>query len=121
MTVKCLTAEDKAEIALLYQAKIPSEELAKNYEVSKRTINRVLVEQHVNDCRFRRKRAVPHGLPINMFDLPEDKVQPTPAPAEAKPQPKEDPLPELTFFENLKVLLKVIFLRNNKTNDQATR
>jgi hypothetical protein len=128
MTVKCLTAEDKAEIAMLYQAKIPSEELARNYEVSKRTINRVLVEQHVNDCRFRRKRLVPHGLPIDMFDLPELKVEPAPAAAEpvkpveaAKTEHKEAPLPELTFFENLKVLLKVIFLRNNKTNDQTAR
>ena len=121
MTVKCLTAEDKAEIAMLYQAKIPSDELAKNYEVSKRTINRVLVEEGANRYRHHRPKSKPHGLPIDMFDLPEDKVQPTPAPAEAKPQPVEAPLPELTFFENLKVLMKVIFLRKPKTNDQATR
>lgn len=121
MTVKIVPQEDKEEIGMLYLARVPSDELARTYGVSKRTINRVLVEQQVNRAQRRSKQPVPHGLPIDMFDFPElpvtDQIKPQPQ----QSAPQETPLPELTFFENIKVLLKVVFLRNNKRNDQATR
>ena len=45
MTVKCLTKNQKDMIVFWYQKKIYNQkELAKNYNTSERTINRVLVE-----------------------------------------------------------------------------
>lgn len=126
MTVKCLTDQDKVEIAELYVAKIPTDQLARTYEVSKRTINRVLVEQSANRFRHRRPKYTPHGLPIDMFDLPEPKAEEIPTltqVSEPQPQPttQEAPVPEPTFFENLKAMFMGVFLRSNKTNDQVTR
>ena len=45
MSVKCLTQAQKDQIVLWYQKKIYNQkELAKNYNTSERTINRVLIE-----------------------------------------------------------------------------
>lgn len=110
MTVKCVTNEQKQAIGQLYMLGTSTDELGITFAVSKRTINRVLVEQGVNNYH----RAAPNYKPR---PVPEPVIKPEPV-TEAPQQ--EAPLPPLTFFENLKVLLKVIFLRNNKRNDQAS-
>lgn len=78
MTVKCLPDHDKSEIAQLYAAKLcDSDTLAKSYGVSRRTINRVVVEQGVNRIRVCKPRvqppvyvdsSAPAELPITMIE-----------------------------------------------------
>ena len=75
MTVKCLPDHDKSEIAQLYAAKLcDSDTLAKSYGVSRRTINRVMVEQGVNRVRVCKPRTqsdatpAPVELPITMIE-----------------------------------------------------
>lgn len=99
MTVKCLPEIDKIEIAQLYASKLmSSDELSKSYSVSRRTINRVLVEQGVARTRVYKGRTI---------------VEPV-AP-EAMP---DHHLPELTLWEKIKVFFKVANPFVQKTNVQ---
>lgn len=84
MTVKCVPDQEKQEIAMLYVGKqLSSDELAKAYDVSKRTINRVLVEQGVNRVR--------HCLPRGPR-APRDTSQDIIIPETSKPQQMELPI-----------------------------
>jgi hypothetical protein len=107
MTVKCLTEEDKIQIAFSYDVyKQSSSELGINFGVSQRTINRVLVEQGVN--KVRAKRIKPADIQI----------------AE-QPHPKQLELHidmiELTFAEKVKCLIKAIFWRTPKQENAQIR
>lgn len=81
MTVKCLTEEQKFLIAHQYAHENQDVKvLATNYQRSRRTIQRVLVEKGVAPVRIR------------------------------KPKVHKDPeLPNLTFMETLKCMVKAIF------------
>lgn len=74
MTVKCLNETDKAEMASLYAAKLcDTDDLAQAYGVSKRTVNRVMVEQGVNHVRhYKHRTPAGHGMPIDMFEPHDD-------------------------------------------------
>ena len=70
MTVKCLEQSQKDFIAAAYREHVlDTEELAHMHEVSKRTVQRVLVEMGVNRARvYKGRKPKHHGLPIDMFD-----------------------------------------------------
>jgi hypothetical protein len=70
MTVKCLEDHEKSEMAQLYAAGLcSSDDLAKAYDVSKRTVNRVMVEQGVNRVRIYKPSSKPSRAQAEM-DLP---------------------------------------------------
>jgi predicted component of type VI protein secretion system len=102
MTVKCLDTDQKNFIAAGYRERVfSSEELALQYGVSKRTINRVLVECGVNrirHCKPRYKDNSTMELPIKMFEPNEIVIDESPAP---KPQPQPEP-----FIKRLWVFVK---------------
>ena len=99
MTVKCLPDIDKTEIAQLYASKLmSSDDLAKCYSVSRRTINRVLVEQGVARTRVYKGRTFVEPVAV-----------------EAMPSHH---LPELTFWEKVKVFFKVALFPTQKNNVQ---
>jgi hypothetical protein len=94
MTVKILNDESKNFIAAAYRERVyDSEELAQRYFVSKRTIQRVLVEMGVNRVRkYRGRKADPTQMPIQMFEPDSQDIQipETPAPTLSAPlQPPE--------------------------------
>lgn len=82
MTVKCVHDSEKAEIAQLYTSKLcSSDDLGKAYGVSKRTINRVLVEQGVNRVRAPSIRSQPTPVPVQApAELPITMIEPEPQP-----------------------------------------
>lgn len=88
MTVKILNDESKNFIAAAYRERVyDSEELAQRYFVSKRTIQRVLVELGVNRVRkYTGRKADPAQMPITMVEPDEIVIDETPAPALPKPQ-----------------------------------
>lgn len=88
MTVKCLDDEAKNFIAAAYREGVyDSEELAKLHDVSKRTIQRVLVELGVNRARaFHGRKPRSPQLPITMApDTQDIVIDETPAPTLPKP------------------------------------
>lgn len=87
MTVKCLDDEAKNFIAAAYREGVyDSEELAKLHEVSKRTIQRVLVELGVNRARaFHGRKPRDSQMPITMVEPDEIIIDETPAPTLPKP------------------------------------
>ena len=88
MTVKIIPEADKSEMAQLYAAKLcDTDDLAKAYGVSKRTINRVMVEQGVNHIRVHKPKAKGPDLPITMEpDAQDIVIDETPAPTLSKPK-----------------------------------
>jgi len=65
MTVKCITKTQKAIIAQQYCfIKVPVKSLAQDYQVSTRTIHRVLVEQGVAPVRRSRKVIINQPVEI---------------------------------------------------------
>jgi len=86
MTVKCVPDQEKQEIAMLYVGKqMSSDELAKAYDVSKRTINRVLVELGVNRVRHYSPRV--QGQDIIIDETPEPKQLDLPITMIDQPEP----------------------------------
>ena len=87
MTVKILNDESKNFIAAAYHERVyDSEELAQRYFVSKRTIQRVLVEMGVNRVRkYHGRKADPAQMPITMVEPDEIIIDETPAPTLPKP------------------------------------
>ena len=107
MTVKCLDTNQKNFIAAAYRQRVfGSEELALQYGVSKRTINRVLVECGVNRIRHYKPRYKDNStmeLPIKMFEPHEpDEIVIDELPAPTL-QPKPEPEP---FIQRLWVFVK---------------
>lgn len=95
MTVKCINQTQKAIIAQQYAfIKVPVKDLASDYKVSTRTINRVLVELGVAPVRRKKK----------------------PIPVEPVVQPKQ------TFVQKMKSFLKFFFTKKtNKIDDQSCK
>jgi hypothetical protein len=94
MTVKILNDESKNFIAAAYRERVyDSEELAQRYFVSKRTIQRVLVEMGVNRVRkYHGRKADPAQMPITMEPSKADAVNDIridELPAPTLPQPPE--------------------------------
>jgi hypothetical protein len=111
MTVKCLPENEKQEIAELYAAKLcSSDDLAQVYSVSRRTINRVLVEMGVARTRVHKGRTVVE--PIEMA-----------SPADPGPKPVELHIDmiELTFMEKVRCLFKAIFWPTKQQNNVQPR
>jgi hypothetical protein len=102
MTVKCLEQSQKDFIAAAYRERVlDTDELAHMHEVSKRTVQRVLVEMGVNRARiYKGRKAKPHGLPIDMFE-----PGPTAFVEEPKPQPEPAPQPQ-PFIKRLWAFVK---------------
>jgi transposase len=107
MTVKCLTEEQKIHVAFAYNVHLTScEELANRFDVSIRTIQRVLVEEGVNRARVRRTKS--------------EGVTTAPAPVKSEPVLHIDMI-ELTFVEKVQCMLKAIFWRTPKQTNAQTR
>jgi hypothetical protein len=101
MTVKKVNEQEKAMIAHMYAyGSTGSDELALKYGVSRRTINRVLVEMGV----ARTRRVKPKPTPVE---------QPTPVVVPvAEPAPVQiEMFPEQTFFEKSIALFKRIIAK----------
>lgn len=114
MTVKCLNDSDKMLIASCYFDGIRNTaELAAEFGVSTRTINRVCVELSVARSPMRRTKHDSHQHPLE-FDN-------TPVPQSEVPPVLHIDMIELTFAEKVKCMLKAIFFRNNKANAPASR
>lgn len=107
MTVKIIPAEHKSHIAHLYaHENSSSDDITKLYGVSKRTIQRVLVEQGVNRARVRRTKSE------------EITICETPAKTET---PLHIEMIELTFMEKVQCLFKAIFWRTPKQDNAQAR
>ena len=121
MTVKCLEQSQKDFIAAAYREHVlDTEELAHMHEVSKRTVQRVLVEMGVNRARiYKGRKPKHHGLPIDMFDpqggqtvfvdQPKSQdivIDETPAPV---PQPQPQPF-FARLWAHVKQMVRVPFL-----------
>ena len=100
MTVRIINDIQKNNIAYLFTfAKVPVKVLAQDYKVSRRTINRVLVEMGV--APVRKPKAVP--LYTQQVELPITMV-------------------ESTFMEKMKGFFKFIFSsKQQQTNVQANK
>ena len=98
MTVRCIGDLQKQAIAFQYRdLRVPVEQIAKEYRVSKRTINRVLVEEGANKVRFH-KRKDQRVLPTQQdlwLDLPIEFV------------------PQVTFFQKVKLFFQRLFFNSN--------
>lgn len=107
MTVRCLQPIDKNNIAIAYHLDDKSaEELAPLYDVSVRTIQRVLVERGVNRARARRAK----GEGVTTQAVPQ-----------IKPTVLHIDMIELTFKEKVLCLFKAIFWRTNTQDNAQTR
>ena len=107
MTVKCLTEEQKIHVAFAYDVHLTScEELANRFDVSIRTIQRVLVEEGVNRARVRRTKSE---------DITIDE---TPKP---KPVELHIDMIELTLKEKVLCMFKAIFWRTPKPSNAQIR
>ena len=101
MTVRCIGDLQKQAIAFQYRdLRVPVEQIAKEYQVSKRTINRVLVEEGANKVRFHKPKQpqLPQPLPIQQeleLDLPIEYV------------------PQVTFFQKVKLFFQRLFFSSN--------
>lgn len=100
MTVKCLNDIEKACIAYNYvHAGASSEELAKENNVSPRTINRVLVEKGVARTPKRKPKVIPAAPVVPLYtqqvELPITMVEPT-------------------FMEQVKGFFKSIFVKKQQ-------
>jgi hypothetical protein len=100
MTVRIITDIQKHVIVHQYTfMKVKVKDLAQDYKVSRRTINRVLVEMGV--APVRKPKAVP--LYTQQVELPITMVEPT-------------------FMERMKGLFKSIFsMKQQQTNVQASK
>ena len=105
MTVKCLDPVSKSEIASLYQIGISTEELSTTFSRSKRTINRVLVEQGCNRYRAPRQKRDPAQIEIPTLN---------------ETMPPAHLHPELTLLEKAVCLLKAVFYRSPENNVKRT-
>jgi hypothetical protein len=108
MTVKCLCDLHKQNIAFQYgNLKVPVRDIASQYGVSKRTINRVLVEQGANKLRFKKplpKPTLPTQVQANL-------------PFEAPQQPQ----PALTFMQKIKRFFNTLFFGSASSHAQTNQ
>ena len=111
MTVKCLGELHKQAIAFQYATlKVPVRDIATEYGVSKRTINRVLVEEGANKVRFKK--------PLPKTTLP-PQVQ-APLPFEAS-EPSQQPQPALTFMQKIKRFFNTLFFGSASSHAQTNQ
>lgn len=111
MTVKCLCDTHKQNIAFQYRnLKVPVRDIATQYGVSKRTINRVLVEEGANKVRFKKSLLKIALRPQIQASLPFEASEPS-----------QQPQPALTFMQKIKRFLNTLFFGSASSHAQTNQ